>query len=295
MSSTRLSVVIPTRNREWELERCLAAVLNQIDPALDEVLVVDDNSTDGTRELLDRHPSAAVIGGKGLGASAARNLAVSRASGDIVLFVDDDIVLTGGAVARHVEFHSEHPAVEDALIGLVTWDPRRPITRHMVWLEDKGPLFSFNTIDSFDAVDPRHFCTANASVKRALLDRVEGPFEERLRRFTDVELGQRLAGQGMNLHYDPDLVGWHLRVDTPATTDERMFEVGRASVMLDALHPGIAPQAAPLTAPRRAKAAAARALEPATDLMPNRLAGKVWETRAAWAYGAGRREAGLEQ
>ena len=295
MSSTRLSVVIPTRNREWELERCLAAVLNQTDTKLDEVLVVDDRSQDGTRALLAQHPSVTVIDGSGVGASAARNLAVSRASGGIVLFVDDDIVLCDGAVARHVEFHTDHPATEDALIGLVTWDPRRPITRHMIWLEDGGPLFSFNTIVSRDGVDPRHFCTANASVKRTLLERVDGPFEERIRRFTDVELGQRLTAQGMNLHYDPDLVGWHLRFDTPATTDERMFEVGRASVMLDTLHPGVAPQAAPVTALRRMKAGAARALEPATGLMPDRLAGKVWETRAAWAYGLGRRDAGLDQ
>ncbi len=289
-----LSVVIPTRDRWDMLARCLVALdaaCEKVDGAV-EVLIADDASVEAVDLSPGRNISARTLRRQTAGgSSAARNLAFSAASGPIVLFIDDDIEVEVDLVERHITHHELNPDASEALVGLVTWTRTQPVSAHMRWLEKGGPLFAFDTITDPANVDAAHFCTANVSVKRSLLGKVDGPFDERLRRFTDVELGVRLAGAGMRLRYDPLAVAWHLRHDTPASTDDRMRVVGEASVVLDAIHPGLAPPAAPYSKIGAAKAAVARGLSPVAPIMPARLADRVWSSRAAWAYAEGRRRA----
>jgi glycosyltransferase involved in cell wall biosynthesis len=91
-----LSVVIPTFNRRSVLERSLSALLDQDLPADDfEIIVVDDGSTDDTRELLrgwKAHCAFSALQSPHRGASSARNLGVQAASGDLILFMDDDLI-----------------------------------------------------------------------------------------------------------------------------------------------------------------------------------------------------------
>jgi GT2 family glycosyltransferase len=283
-----LTVVVPTRDRATSLRLCLEGLSVQLAGADAEVLVVDDCSSDATGEVLEAHPEVRSIRlGSSLGSSGARNRAVAEASGEIVLFIDDDIVAAPGLVERHLQFHSEHPEVEQALVGLVTWHPGRPITAHMRWLERGGPLFAFDTIEDPSDVDSSHFCTANASVKRELLERVEGPFSERVRRFTDVEMAFRLQQAGMKLSYDSEAIGWHLRSDSPLSTDARMYEVGRAARQLEDLHPGLAPVPSDQSRKRARKAGMAQALTPLTPILPESIADRIWSARAAWAYSCG--------
>jgi len=289
-----LSVVIPTRDR-WEmLTRCLTALdraCEGVDGAV-EVLVADDASVEAVSPEQGKNISLRVLRRETAGgSSAARNLALSVTSAPLVLFIDDDIEVEFDLVERHIRHHELHSAESEALVGLVTWTRARPVTAHMRWLEKGGPLFAFDTIKDPGNVDAAHFCTANVSVKRSLLGKVAGPFDERLRRFTDVELGVRLAGAGMRLRYDPLAVAWHLRHDTPASTDDRMRVVGEASVVLDSIHPGLAPPAAPYSKIGAAKATVARGLSPFAPVMPEHLADRVWSSRAAWAYAEGRRRA----
>ena len=89
----RVSVVMVTKNRRDLLERCLDALAAQTRPA-DEVLVVDNGSTDGTADLLSARTTPkglVVLSGPSDGSVAhARNLAVARAGGDVIAFTDDD-------------------------------------------------------------------------------------------------------------------------------------------------------------------------------------------------------------
>ncbi len=294
MGSPQLSVVIPTHNRSdllWECLTALAAARAGLGDGL-QIIVVDDASTDETMHVAGRFSGVElvtrVVGG---GSGAARNDGIRHARAPLILFIDDDIVIEADLIARHLDHHLRHPQIEEALGGLVTWSRDRPISAHMRWLERGGPLFAFDTIDDPERVDPLHFCTANVSVKKDLLARVDGPFDERLRRFTDVELGQRLSDSGMRLRFDAGAIGWHLRHDTPSTTDQRMRAVGRASIQLDVIHPGIAPEAAPKSNSKLAKAKLAKLVSPVAPILPAAAADRIWAARAAWAYAEGRREA----
>ncbi len=90
-----ISVIIPTHNRLSQLQNCLRSVLALRHPDY-EIIVVNDGSTDGTCDFLDRlsNPKVKSIHHlKNLGPSAARNTGVELARGTIVAFTDDDCVV----------------------------------------------------------------------------------------------------------------------------------------------------------------------------------------------------------
>ena len=220
-----ISIVIPTRNRAYELERCLTAL--QDEPA-DEVVVVDDGSTDDTPSVLRRFGWVRSVPREHGGRSAAKNSGVAAASGDLILFIDDDVIPTPGLVQRHVAHHQRFPDPSEALLGRVTWSPSVNVTRHMRWLEDGGPLFAYDQIDDPADVSFRHLYTANLSLKKEFLE----PFDEELPIYEDTELGYRLSRRGLRLRYDAEALGHHLREETPERTEERMREVGAAAAMV---------------------------------------------------------------
>ncbi|HWU24012.1 MAG TPA: glycosyltransferase [Nocardioides sp.] len=97
----RVSVVVPVYNLAESLEACLDSVLAQRGIGAIEVVAVDDGSTDGSGDLLDRyaarHPEVRVVHQANGGVSRARNHALELCTGFYVTFVDpDDVVPPGG-------------------------------------------------------------------------------------------------------------------------------------------------------------------------------------------------------
>jgi glycosyltransferase involved in cell wall biosynthesis len=272
-----ISVVIPTFNRASVLDRCLTAL--QHEPA-DEVVVVDDGSVDDTQAVLARHGWVRSTHQENGGRAAAKNTGVEMARGDVVLFLDDDVIAVPGLVERHVRHHDRLPEPEEALLGHVTWSPQVSVTRHMRWLERGGPLFAYDEIEDPDHVGWRYLYTANVSLKREFLE----PFDASLPIFEDAELGFRLSKRGLRLRYDRDALAHHLREETPERTERRMQEVGAAAAMLHDKWPELREPPPPITALGRIKGAAAGALSRAgLSAFDDRL--DDW--RAARAYAAG--------
>lgn len=93
----KLSVVIPSYNKGIYIEDCVKSLLNQTIP-IDEIIIVDDNSNDGSWERISNifatDPNVLLIRHqKNKGQSSARNTGIDKMSGDIVAFVDaDDVV-----------------------------------------------------------------------------------------------------------------------------------------------------------------------------------------------------------
>jgi GT2 family glycosyltransferase len=205
---------------------------------------------------------------------------VRAATGDVVLFVDDDIVPAPGLVARHVAHHRERPEPHEALLGHVTWSPEVRVTRHMHWLEHGGPLFAYDQIDDPDDVGWRMLYTANVSLKREFVE----PFDVDLPIFEDSEMAYRLSKRGLRLRYDSRALGWHLREETPERTERRMREVGASAALLHDKWPELREPPPRLRAVGRLKAAGAAALSRAGV---HRWEDELDSWRAARAYAAG--------
>lgn len=103
----RATIAICTYNRSDCLEECIRAVFEQQAEFDYEVIVVDNNSTDGTKSLVndlqEKYPSLRYVMEANQGLSFARNRALNEAKGDIVAFIDDDGVAEPGWIAGLVD------------------------------------------------------------------------------------------------------------------------------------------------------------------------------------------------
>jgi len=93
-----VSVVIPARNEEGMLAACLTALSLQSDP-VDEIIVVDNDSTDGTAATARSHAGVVVLTERRHGITYARNTGFDAATGDVIARIDADTMVTPGWAA----------------------------------------------------------------------------------------------------------------------------------------------------------------------------------------------------
>ena len=108
----RISVVIPTRNRSRYLDDCLRSLADQRTEVPFEVIVVDNASSDDTRERVERwcerDDRFRYVHEEVLGRAVALNAGMAVATGDVLLFTDDDVYVQQGFVETYRRFFDEH-------------------------------------------------------------------------------------------------------------------------------------------------------------------------------------------
>jgi glycosyltransferase involved in cell wall biosynthesis len=102
MAPVRATVLVATRDRADSLHRCLASIERDSSCPDREIVVVDNGSSDHTREVLSAHDVVALTCGQP-GKSRALNLGVRTARGEIILFTDDDVIVRSGWCAALLE------------------------------------------------------------------------------------------------------------------------------------------------------------------------------------------------
>ena len=216
MPQLKLSVILPTYNRANLLKRALAALLRQSAmPGSYEVIVVDNNSTDGTAGVVglfdDRRLRLVTEPQQGL--SFARNTGLAAARAPIVAFTDDDVEVAPDWVETIITTLARYPNV-DGLGGRVlpSWESGRPrwLTR-----EHWAPLALQDHGDGrrvFDRATPIGLIGANVAFRRSVFERV-GTFSPSVQRVKDGigstedhELLVRLYESGGRMLYQPKLL-----------------------------------------------------------------------------------------
>ena len=118
----KVSVVIPTKNRSGQIAQTIEHIESQTIPRDQyEVIVIDNDSADDTRKVLEQRARTYSNLKFGLeekpGAAATRNTGIRMAKGELVVFIDDDVQAEPGLIQAHLQYHQKNPgaAVDAAL------------------------------------------------------------------------------------------------------------------------------------------------------------------------------------
>ena len=260
-----LSVVICTYNRARSLLDTLEALLVQeTPPSLTwEIIVVDNNSRDNTREVVETlaRRSALSVGyvfEPFQGQSYARNAGLKIAQGEIIAFTDDDVIPEKTWVAKLVAAVNYHQA--DGVGGRILPKWEAPAPR---WLRENPHIWWCIALLHSEKVEilvwpevkgSPQIWGANMAFKRSLFHEV-GCFDTRLGnvgrklyRGEETELIRRALKKGKKLIYDPKLTVHH-RIDANRMTKNFFrkvaFDSGQAQVELSALEFSVAVFGAP--------------------------------------------------
>jgi glycosyltransferase involved in cell wall biosynthesis len=232
------SVVIPTYNRLPILQKCLQAMAQQTLAAPDryEVVVVDDGSTDATLDWLAQKkanlPMVRLVCQAHQGAAAARNLGVTNAAGDTIVFIDSDLVVTETFLQAHADALRQGQATlgSDALFTY-----GRVINTNNFEQPTSEPY----KLTDFSAA---YFATGNVAIARHWLEQA-GLFDLDFRQYgwEDLELGVRLKKLGLKIIKVPAAVGYHwhpaFRLDQLPKLIDQEIQRGRMGVLFYQKHP----------------------------------------------------------
>lgn len=234
-----ISIVMATHNRCQRLRTALLALQREHDAGSQfELLLTVDGSSDGTGETLqDLHVSfpMRVRWQEHAGPGAGRNRALEEAAGDVVLFLDDDVLPVPGLIELH---RAVHRTLENAIVTGPMLAP--PGLTLEPWLEWEAATLAkqYEAMEmGYYGATPRQFYTANASVSRRLA-LAAGGFDPEYIRAEDVELAYRLRARGARFHFVREAAVIH----QPDRTYRRWLDVareyGRYEVRLDRAHEG---------------------------------------------------------
>ncbi len=202
-----ISVVIPTYNRLPILRQCLQALeLQETGGPLQayEVVLVDDGSTDDTVRWLDAHatafPHLRLIRQDHGGPAEGRNRGVDEARGDVIVFIDSDLVVTERFLLHHATALAR------------AWDESGDRLCFTYGAVINTHNFEAPTSEPHKLRDLSwaYFATGNVAIDRRVLEQ-SGLFDTgfRLYGWEDLELGERLRRMGVRLVRCPEAVGYH--------------------------------------------------------------------------------------
>lgn len=203
----KISIVVPTLNSEKTISKCMDSILSSSYRDY-EVIIVDGGSSDKTLELLEGY-EAKLIELKGAGAAKARNFGAKSADGNILLFLDSDVLIGRKGLEKVRDDFLNNPEVS-AVIGIYDLQPANGgffptfdvLRKHYEWA-------------SPDIKYVNSFVTSNGAVKKDVFFDIGG-FNESLPGVVaneDIEFGRRLSEKNKILldkefavkHYAPGL------------------------------------------------------------------------------------------
>ena len=204
-----------------------------------EVLVINNNSTDDTQRLLQQK-SAVYSNLRAFtqlkpGAAATRNVGIREATGDIILFIDDDILAEPNLIESHLRYHAENPGC--SVVGTVNSPWEKSNDPFLRYLRDKG-IFNPYSIACNRPMDFSYYHTGNVSTSRKQLHDVGGFNEEFfVYGMEDIELGYRLEQLGSRMIPGPAAQASHEYFPTYQQFVARCRQAGFSLGKLIELHP----------------------------------------------------------
>ena len=214
MNRSLVSVIIPTKNSEKFIGKCLKSIKNQTYQNL-EIIVVDNNSTDQTKEIAKKYTD--LVFDKGPERSVQRNFGVEKSGGEYVLIVDSDMLLSKKVVENCVEKINSDKKIKGIVI------PEESFGKGF-WAKCKKLERSFYV--GVDWMEAARFFEKNVYLKL-------GGYDEDMISGEDWDLSQRVEEKGKISRIDEFIYHNEGRIRLLKTIKKKFFYAQKFSVYAD--------------------------------------------------------------
>ena len=224
-----ISVIVPGYNTQGTLGDCLEALLSQTTTQPYEVIYVDDASTDGSVAVAQRYPEVLLIRlDENRGQAHARNVGMSRARGEIILFTDADCLPAPDWIEAMLR-----PFADPQIAGAkgVYGTRQTSLVARFAQLEYETRYEIMRRQRYIDFID-----TYSAGYRREVLER-HGGFDASFRIDEDQELSFRLAEAGHKMVFNPEALVYHQHPATLRRYLRRKAQIGYWKALVLRRHP----------------------------------------------------------
>lgn len=203
-ASLTVSVIIPVHNGGAAFARCLGG-LAELSPQPDEVIIVADGDSDGSWRQAEAAGYAVVRSATSGGPAQARNAGAARATGEILYFIDADVVAHPDAIAKVRRTFDDEPDLS-AVIGSYDDEPGSP------QLLAQYKNLQHHYVHQTGGEEAFTFWAGCGAIRRDVFDSLGG-FDASYREpsIEDIELGYRLKAAGHRIRLRKDLQVKHLK------------------------------------------------------------------------------------
>lgn len=216
-----VSIIILTYNVESVIKSCIESVLDQLEKNW-EVIVVDNNSSDKTLEIVKKYPVKIIENKENLGFAGGNNLAVKQANGEYILFLNPDTVVEKGAIKYCLECLETHSNVGAATVCILLGDGKLDNACHrgfptpwnsLAWFSGltkifpKSKLFAGYTLGNLDLNKPHEVDAINGAffmIPKDLGDELKWFDTDFFWNGEDLDLCFRIKEAGYKIMYLPD-------------------------------------------------------------------------------------------
>ena len=198
-------MIVPVRNGSKHLGRCLEA-LGRSEYAQFEVIVVDDCSTDNTPQIAERYGARYLRTPRTLGPGGARNLGAQHAGGEILVFVDSDVVMPPGALSLIAEDFRHDPELA-AVFG--SYDDTPPWTTFISQYKN----LMHHYVHQMSSESAATFWAGCGAIRKAVFEEFNG-FDAAtytVPSIEDIALGLEMVRRGRKIQLDKRLAVKHLK------------------------------------------------------------------------------------
>ncbi|MEM2546698.1 MAG: glycosyltransferase [Candidatus Bathyarchaeia archaeon] len=226
-----ISIIVPVRNGAAKIKDLLDSLMN-VDYDRDklEIIVVDGNSTDATKEIVSSYPVKLVVEERP-GINGARNTGIKNSSGEIIAFTDYDCVVPENWVREIVKYFQD-PTVgcvggkvlryNDDLLSLYADESLVPVMR----------IFKKEMVLSKIILPLTYPVGCNFAVKKEVFEKV-GFFDERFKYgFDELEFAERICNRGYKLVLTPNIMVQHKHRSTLSELLKQTFRYGEGGGLL---------------------------------------------------------------
>lgn len=224
INKIKFSIVIPTRNRAQDLDNCLKSIKGQTFQNY-EVIIVDDNSTDNTKEISKKFNTRYIYHKERTGQSIGKNDGAKAAKGEILVFIDDDCVADNNWLENILQAFNSSRSI--AIVGgkIINLGKHNVINLHSLPLwpilfphrNETGRLLFFGIITTnFEKEHTQYVdwvSATNMAIKKDIFQKVKG-FDSNFFghcAFEEPDICSRIKNLNFEILFQPSAICIHKR------------------------------------------------------------------------------------